>query len=205
MRDLLFIGTIAAGLLLIGCGGATNVNVSTNTVSGKASNAASTVANAASSAVNTVSNAVSGATATSPESFMKDAAQGGMAEVKMGQLAAKNAKDPEVKKFGQMMVTEHGAAGKDLEALAKKKNYALPTDIGSHQSTYDKLSKVTGPDFDTEYVNEMINDHEADLKAFQKQAESSSDPDVKAFAAKGAQMVQKHLDAIKAIQAKMKK
>jgi Predicted outer membrane protein len=126
-----------------------------------------------------------------------------MFEVKMGQLAAKNAKDPEVKKFGQMMVSDHGKAGDELKALAAKKNYQLPTDIGSHQSTYDKLSKLTGADFDKEYVDEMVSDHESDLKDFQRQADNGSDPDVKAFAAKVVPVIQKHLDAIKAIQAKM--
>lgn len=204
MRQVIFSTTIIGfGLMfLYGCGGATNVNIHSATNS--TYSAANSVSNSVSSAVNSMSNAVSGATTSSPDSFMKEAAQGGTAEVKLGELAAKNAKDPEVKKFGQMMVTDHGAAGKDLEALAKKKNFALPTDIGSHQSTYDKLSKLTGADFDKEYVEEMVDDHEADLKAFESQAQNSSDPDVKAFAAKVAPVIKKHLDAIKAIQAKMK-
>lgn len=80
----------------------------------------------------------------------------------------------------------------------------LPTDIGSHKSTVDSLAKESGADFDKAYVKEMVSDHENDLKAFQKQADSASDPDVKAFAAKVVPVVQKHLDAIKAIEAKMK-
>ena len=201
MKQLLLFGTLtlAAIALLIACGGSnTNVNVNANHNANNA-NSGSTMGNA----VNSVSNAVSSVMTASPEDFMKAAAQGGMAEVKMGQLAAKNAKDPEVKKFGQMMVTDHTAAGKDLEAVAKKKNFTLPTDIGSHQSTYDKLSKLTGADFDKEYVDEMVDDHEADLKDFQRQADNSTDPDVKAFAQKVVPVIQKHLDAIKAIQAKM--
>jgi len=126
-----------------------------------------------------------------------------MAEVELGKLAAQKAKDPEVKKFGQMMVTDHGAAGKELEALAKKKNVTLPTDLGSHKSTYDSLSKETDG-FDKAYVNDMVSDHEKDLKEFQSQAQNSSDPDVKAFAAKTAPIIQKHLDAIRAIEGKMK-
>src|SRR6058998_927114 len=127
MRNLVLLVSIAGGLFLTGCGDTANIN--TNKISSTAANAANAMANSAAGAVNTVANAVSSATTSSPESFMKDAAQGGMAEVKMGQLATKNAKDPEIKKFGQMMVTDHGAAGKDLEALAKKKNFTLPTDI----------------------------------------------------------------------------
>ena len=184
----------------IACGGSTN----TNTVANQAANAANTLTGAAANAANSLANAVSGATTTSPESFMKEAAQGGNAEVEMGKLASTKATDPEIKKFGQMMATDHAAAGKDLEAVAKKKNVTLPTDLGTHQATMDKLKGLSGADFDRYYVEQMVEDHESDLKAFQKQSQGSTDADVKAFAAKVVPVIQKHLDAIKAVQAKMK-
>jgi putative membrane protein len=134
---------------------------------------------------------------------MKDAAQGGTAEVELGKLAAQKAKDPEVKKFGQMMVDDHSKANKEMQDLAKKKNVTLPTDLGKHQSTLDKLKGLSGADFDKEYVEEMVDDHETDVSEFEKQSTSSSDPEVKAFAAKTLPVLKKHLDAIKAIQAKM--
>jgi putative membrane protein len=164
------------------------------------SNSGSTLGNAA----NSVSNAMSKVTTDSPADFVKEAAEGGMAEVQLGQLAAKNGQDPEVKKFGQMMVTDHGKANAELKTLAGKKNYTMPTDIGSHKSTLDKLQGLKGADFDKAYVNEMVSDHEKDLKAFQQQGQNGTDPELKEFAAKTATVIQKHLDAIKAIQAKMK-
>lgn len=205
MKQLLLIGVLAisAIVVLIACGGGTNVNVNTSNYNSNYNSNSNSNGSYIGNAANTVSNAASSMMTASPESFAKDAAQGGMAEVKMGQLAAKNAKDPEIRKFGQMMVTDHGKAGDELKALATKKNYQLPSDIGSHQSTYDKLSKLTGADFDKQYVDEMVSDHESDLKDFQRQADNGSDPDVKAFAAKVVPVIQKHLDAIKAIQAKM--
>jgi len=202
MKQLLLIGvlTISAIVVLIACGGGSSNNSSNTSMYNSNSNSnGSYVGNAA----NTLSNAASSMMTASPESFAKDAAEGGMAEVKMGQLAEKNAKDPEVKKFGQMMVTDHTKANDELKALAAKKNYQLPNDIGSNQSTYDKLSKLTGADFDKEYVEDMVSDHETDVKDFQREAENGTDPDVKAFAAKTLPTLQKHLDAIKAIQAKM--
>ena len=51
----------------------------------------------------------------------------------------------------------------------------------------------------------MVSDHETDVKEFQEQADKSTDPDVKAFAAKTLPVLKKHLEAIKAIQDKMKK
>jgi putative membrane protein len=136
--------------------------------------------------------------------FMAEAAGGGMAEVEMGKLAGTKARNPEVRKFGAMMVTDHGKAGDELKTLAAKKGVTLPPDIGSHKSTFDKLNGLSGADFDKEYVDEMVNDHETDVKAFKDAAENAQDPDVKAFAAKVLPVIQKHLDAIKAIQTKMK-
>ena len=103
------------------------------------------------------------------------------------------------------MVTDHSKANDELKALAKKKNWTLPAEPDSStKSTLDSLKSKTGADFDKEYVSEMVDDHEKDVKAFQDKAQNATDPDLKAFAAKTLPTLQKHLDAIKAIQAKMK-
>jgi putative membrane protein len=171
--------------------------MSVNTAMNKAGNVVNTVAN-------TISNAVGSATTSSPSTFLSDAVQGGMAEVEMGKLVATKSKDPEVKKFGQMMVTDHTAANAAAKAIAAKKNIEVPTDIGSHKSLVDKLSALTGADFDKAYVDGMVSDHEDDVATFEKQAANSTDADVRAFAAKTLPTLKKHLEAIKAIKAKMK-
>src|SRR6059058_6151950 len=58
--------------------------------------------------------------------FMKKAAKGGMMEVAMGKLAEQNAKSPDVKSFGQRMVTDHGKANDELKKIAAEKNVKLP-------------------------------------------------------------------------------
>jgi putative membrane protein len=136
---------------------------------------------------------------------MNDAALGGMTEVELGKLASTKATNPEVKKFGQMMVTDHSKANEELKALAAKKNFKLPTELdSSHKSMLDEMKGKSGGDFDEDYVEAMVDDHEDDVAAFEKQAQNSPDPDVKAFAAKTLPTLKKHLDAIKAIQSKMK-
>ena len=183
----------------------TNHNTNTNSNGSMMGNAANSMSNTMSSAANSVSNAASSVTTASPESFVTEAAQGGMTEVELGKLASQNAQDPEVKKFGQMMVTDHTKANDELKAVAGKRNFKLPTDLGSsNQSTVDKMKGLKGADFDKQYVDDMVSDHETDVSMFQKQAENGTDPDIKAFAAKTLPTLQKHLDAIKAIQAKMK-
>src|SRR6185437_3526113 len=83
--------------------------------------------------------------------FMEKAAQGGMAEVKLGQLAVEKAGADQVKQFGQRMVDDHSKANDKLKQIASNKGVALPTEMDkSTQHEYDKLSKLSGADFDRE-------------------------------------------------------
>jgi putative membrane protein len=61
------------------------------------------------------------------------------------------------------------------------------------KATMDKLSKLSGSDFDNEYMSDMVKDHEADAKEFENQANKGTDADIKAFAAKTLPMIQRHL------------
>ena len=126
--------------------------------------------------------------------FAPTAAQGGMAEVEMGQLAVQRAADPAVKEFGQGMVTDHSRVGAELKTIASRKQIQLPTEVTSSQkSTMDKLSKLSDTEFDKEYMSEMVKDHENDAKEFQTQANEGTDPDIKAFAVKTLTIIQEHL------------
>jgi len=204
MKLVLTILVFSISVLGIAACGSTAVNVNSTANTGRnaansAGNAANTVGNMASNAANAVSNAASALTVDSPDDFMATAARSGMAEVEMGKLAAQKATDPEVKKFGQTMVTEHTAANNELKTLAGKKNVTLPTDLGTHQSDLDTLKNASGADFDRSYVKLMVNEHENDVEAFQAQADKSADPDVKAFAAKTLPTLKKHLESIRTI------
>ena len=148
---------------------------------------------------------MSGAVSSDDTEFMTAAAQGGMMEVKMGELAASKSQNPEIKAFGNRMVADHGKANTDLKALAAAKNVTLPTDMsGGQKDEYDKLAKLSGADFDKEYVNTMVDDHDADLKDFQDAADDANNPDLKAFAAKYTPIIKSHYESIKGIKDKMK-
>lgn len=135
--------------------------------------------------------------------FMTAAAQGGMAEVQLGRLAAERGSSDAVKQFGQHMVMDHTKANQELMQVAQRKNVSLPQEVNSDQkSEADKLSKLSGADFDKEYVDYMVKDHEKDAKEFQEQANNGTDADVKAFAAKTLPVIQSHLKMIKEIKDK---
>jgi len=126
--------------------------------------------------------------------FAANAAQGGMTEVELGKLAIQRGTDPAVKEFGQRMIADHNRANNELKVVAAEKNIELPSDLNSSEkSTMEKLSKLSGAEFDKEYISDMVNDHEEDLEDFQTQANKGNDPEIKAFAAKALPTLQGHL------------
>jgi putative membrane protein len=126
--------------------------------------------------------------------FMMKAAEGGMAEVQMGQLAQQNGQSQEVKDFGQRMVTDHTKANDQLKQVAQQENVTLPTSPSSHdQAEYDKMSKLHGDAFDKAYSKMMVSDHKKDIAEFQREASAGSNPQVKNFADQTLPTLQEHL------------
>ena len=142
---------------------------------------------------------------TSPDvAFAMKAAQGGMAEVQLGKLAADKGSNPDVKDFGQHMVEDHTKANDDLKSIAQGENLTLPSSVnGKDQAEYTKLQGLSGRQFDHEYVRDMVKDHEEDVKDFQKEANKGKDPQIKSFAQRTLPTLQEHLSKIKSVQSKL--
>ncbi|MEH1855081.1 MAG: DUF4142 domain-containing protein [Nostoc sp.] len=137
---------------------------------------------------------------SSDRKFVTDAAQDGLAEVQLGQLALQRGTSDAVKQFGQRMVQDHTQVNNQLKQLATQKSVTLPTTIGrTNQQALRRLSALSGAKFDRLYINEMLQGHEKDVSAFQKEAQKGQDPDVKAFAAQALPTLQEHLQQVRAI------
>jgi len=130
----------------------------------------------------------------SDEQFSRNAAQGGMAEVKLGQLAQERASSDAVKSFAQSMIAQHSRASDQLKQVAAQANISLPSEItAKEQSTCDRLSRLSGGDFDRAYAKDMIDEHVADLAEFQKEANAGRNEEVKTFALQSLPMLREHL------------
>lgn len=126
--------------------------------------------------------------------FMKEAAEGGMGEVALGQLAAEKASSSDVKKFGQRMVDDHSKANEELKQLASQKNVALPNDLSAKdKATKAALEKLSGEQFDQAYMKDMVKDHKKDVGDFRRESKSAQDPEVKKFAAQTLPTLEDHL------------
>jgi putative membrane protein len=133
--------------------------------------------------------------------FIMAAARGGMAEVKLSQLAADRATNDAVKQFAQRIVQDHGKANDELAQLAQQKGLTMPKDMdATHQKVMTQLSQLSGAAFDRAYMQNMVKDHEKVVAAFEREASRGADPDVRAWATKTLPTLREHLQMARGIQ-----
>src|SRR5215831_431044 len=126
--------------------------------------------------------------------FVKKAAQGGLAEVELGQLAAQKASSEDVKKFGQRMVDDHTKANEQLKQVAAEKNIDVPQQLDAKdKATKAHLEKLSGQQFDRLYMKDMVRDHQKDVAGFERESKIAKDPAIKNFAQQTLPTLKDHL------------
>ena len=134
--------------------------------------------------------------------FFRNAAEGGLAEVEMGNMAQQQARNPSVRDFGALMVKDHSAVNEKLKAIAGSKNITLPANTSVEEmATKAKLKALSGSSFDKSYIKGMIKDHQDDIAEFKKEASSGRDPEARAFANATLPTLEAHLKKIQSIAA----
>jgi putative membrane protein len=137
--------------------------------------------------------------------FVNDAAQAGLLEVKLGELAKSNASSEDVKKLAEHMVSDHTKAGNELTALVSKKSMTAPNMLDKEgQKRYDELAGKSGAEFDKAYSELMVKDHEKVIAKFKKESNSGEDQDLKSWAGKTLPTLEHHLMMAKDTKEKVK-
>lgn len=128
--------------------------------------------------------------------FVSKAAGGGKMEIAAGKLAVTKAQRADVKAFGARMVTDHSKANAKLLNLVNSKSIPLnvPTPVNVAM-----LLNTKGAEFDRNYVQMMVKDHEEDIALFEKASKSVPDKDIRLFATQTLPVLKSHLQKIKAI------
>jgi putative membrane protein len=182
--------------LLCGCENANENTVTTNT------NANATLTNTNAVAQSTPARGV--APKHDDNAFVTNVAMDGMAEVELGRLAAQKAKNPDVKRFAQRMVTDHSKANAELKQLASKLGITIPAAATDAQKAeHDRLAKLSGAEFDREYMSLMTAGHDKAVSAFEDEAANGSVTDIKQWSAKILPTLKEHQALAKDIAAKL--
>jgi putative membrane protein len=158
--------------------------------------------------------------AADSRTFINELTIAGMTEVQLGKMAMERAASPEVKAFGQLMVADHSKAGDELKQVASQLKIQPPAQLDQkHQDLADRLAKLSGAEFDREYMAAMVKGHEEVLSKVKAQAGPSRPTDtavgttggaegaraLTAWAAKAQPVVEQHLQRARDIQQKVAK
>jgi putative membrane protein len=140
--------------------------------------------------------------------FVGDMMADGRAEVSLGKLAQQKARNQKVKEFAAMMIRDHQRAGTELKTLASQVDIDMSkvdADIDHGKATYERLSTLSGLEFDREYMKSMVEDHKRALKDVEDQADGAENDHIKQWAAKTLPTLKKHLEQAKDISESLEK
>ena len=127
--------------------------------------------------------------------FMMKAGHAGHAEISAAKMALDKSDNADVKRFAQRMIDDHSQANDKLKKIAEEKNVTLPTEPNDEQKEKaDELAELSGDDFDLEYMDAQISDHETVIDFFEDEVDNGADSDVVGFAKKTLPTLKSHLE-----------
>jgi putative membrane protein len=136
----------------------------------------------------------------SDQAFVRSALEDSVAEVELGQLAQQKSQSDDVKQYGQKMVQIHTQLDQQIKPLAKQLGVSEPKGPSKKQKQeIAKLEALSGPQFDEEYIKEMVKDHQKVVKDFKEEMQLAQDPNVKQIAQSDEPVFEQHLQIIQQI------
>jgi len=128
------------------------------------------------------------------QQFVQKASAIDLAEINLGNLAARLGSSDQVKQFGQHMVADHTKSSRMLTAIVDRKQLKSATTMDKkHQALFDKLKTLNGADFDKEYMRNMAMGHKEAVDLYRQEAKQGKDEDLKTFAQSTLPTIESHL------------
>jgi putative membrane protein len=140
------------------------------------------------------------ATAPSDSDFLRAAAQIGMAEIELGDLAFTKAETSELRTLGKALADEHRAINSELYSLATQEDVAMPGTLDAvTRGIVNDIANKDGEEFDRAFLSWLDAAHVSQANLYDRQMRLSADEDVRRFARKfGAEMLD-HLNRVRSL------
>ena len=132
---------------------------------------------------------------------LKRLAQANVNEIAAGKIGAEKAQSPDVKRFAQKMVDDHGRMAQELKALAQSKGVPIAESTGMTDMAKLKLmERKSGAEFDQAFTDHMVKEHELTAKDVEVTASKAKDAEFKAALQKALPHIKQHLAEAKRLQ-----
>ena len=138
------------------------------------------------------------------QDFMMKVAQGQMGEIEIARFAFKKSTNNDVKDYANMIERDHTSALNTLATLMKDKNVSQQKGLTPDaQQAISTLNGLTGPEFDREFINVMVTDHQKVLGMFRDQQATVQDTQLKDYVEEMIPTLEMHLDKAQQLQSKL--
>jgi putative membrane protein len=135
-----------------------------------------------------------------PDSFIKKAIEGNLAEIKVGQLAQQKGASEGVRHFGTVLEQDHSTANSQAMTAASSMGVTPPAEPSlKEQAEYRRLAALSGSKFDEAFVKEMVKDHKKDIAEYEKQAKASNSQ-ATSYAEQSLPTLKKHLQLAESLE-----
>src|SRR5262245_43060802 len=126
--------------------------------------------------------------------FLGKAIAAQIAEIKLAELADRQAQSAEVKGFAKQMINDHAKLRDQLLDRAKALKLAVVQGLEKeYKEKMDRLSKLEGAAFDKAYMAEMVKDHEHALKEFESRSKTAQDQELRRVLTDALPRIREHL------------
>ncbi len=139
----------------------------------------------------------------SDQDFVAAAAVANRFEIQSAELALARAGDARLKEFARMMLTDHKAALRELEAAAKEAGVAMPTEPALDQSHATKIaaleSRKDPTNFDQAYRTDQMHAHQQAVTLLEMYQRTGTKNSLRVWATKTLPVVKKHLEILNTV------
>lgn len=188
----------AIGLVLSACH-KTGSNAGKDVSNPGDSAAVNTVQDVAATAVGAGSAVVNG---TKADNYVPAAAMADMYEIEAAKIAQQRTKDPKIKAFAQMMITDHTASSAKIKAALAPAglNIAPPAGLDDRRNGMLQNLRAAGDaDFDLAYLHQQLAAHTEALALHKEYSTAGDNAQLKTVAGAIVPVVEHHLAEIRNI------
>lgn len=132
------------------------------------------------------------------ETFARGAAEGGLFEVQLGEVVAARTRNPQIEELAKRIVGDHMKANEDLASIARELKIQIPEALSKEdRKRIEPFRSMRPEEIDPRYVQLLIQEHEQDIAAFEKQIERGRNPALVSFAEQTLPVLKEHLQLAK--------
>ena len=120
---------------------------------------------------------------------------GNLAEIQLAELARQKAQSEEVRELAAKIEEDHKKANQQLKSLEIGLNTKLEDKLEpKHEDLKQRLSRLSGEEFDREYIHSQVAEHQKVLGFYEREAANTQDDELRNYFRDTKPVISHHLE-----------